>query len=337
MRVLGIETSCDDTCISIYDDKKGIILNTNINQNKIHHKYDGIVPNLASDKHINNIYKIFKKNKINFKKISLIAYTNGPGLFGSLITGVYIGKSLAYSLNIPSIPINHIEAHMISPMINNKNIKFPLIGLIISGGHTELIRSYKIGKYKIIGKTLDNSLGQTFDKVAKILNIKFPGSKIISKISKYGKLGKYKFPKPLINSKDLNFSFSGLKTHIYYLIKNNKNITIQDRFDISREFENSIINILINKSIKALNKYKINTLLISGGVSKNENIIKSLRKNINKKINIYYPKKKIRTDNSIMIAYLGYIKFFKNKKEIYYKYLNNLSIIINSKCSINNI
>ncbi|MCM0158276.1 tRNA (adenosine(37)-N6)-threonylcarbamoyltransferase complex transferase subunit TsaD [Candidatus Nardonella dryophthoridicola] len=297
MKILGIETSFDDTCISIIDDKKGILINKIINNNKIYNKYNGIIPEIVSNYHIKKIDKLLKnillKLNINIKKISLISYTCGPGLISSLSIGASYAKSLSYLLKIPSIPINHLEGHLLSPMINNNNIKkkikFPFIGLIISGANTQLIKATNFDNYKIIGQTLDNAIGETYDKIAKLLNINYPGAKKLVYYSNKGKNNIYNFPKPLIKKDNLNFSFSGLITYINNLIKKIKNINIQDKYNIAKEFENSIIKILQNKILLSIKKYNIYNIFISGGVSINNNIIKNIikLKIKNKKIFFY--------------------------------------------------
>ncbi len=316
MIILGIETSCDETSISLYDNKKGIIINKIYSQAYIHSKYGGVVPDIASKNHskkiIKLIKKIIKKTLIKLNNIKIIAFTAGPGLSSSLIIGATIANTLSFLYKIPCIPINHIEGHIMSIMISKKKPNFPFITLITSGANTILVIVYNFNKYKIIGNSLDDSAGETFDKIGNIINLKYPAGKKISKFAKLGK-NKFNFPKPItLNKNNFNFSFSGLKTYIINFIKKKK-INLQFKYDIAYSLEETITDILIIKCINAYKKYKINKISIVGGVSSN----KKLRKKINllkKKYNIkiFFPNKKLCTDNAAMIAYTGYIKYITN-------------------------
>ncbi len=337
MIILGIETSCDETSISLYKNKKGIIINNTYSQAKIHSPYGGIVPIIASRYHSKKIIPLIKdtlkKTKIKFKYINAIAFTAGPGLSSSLLIGATVAKTLAFIYKIPAIPINHIEGHIMSIMLIKNKPKFPFISLIASGGHTLLVIVEKYGKYKIIGYSLDDSAGEAFDKIANLIGLKYPGGYKISQLARYGK-NKIQFPRPIIYKNNFNFSFSGLKTHIYYFIKKNINKINQHQFkcNICYSLEKSIIDILIYKSIKALKTFNINHLAIVGGVSANKKLRKKMKK-ITKKINkkVFFTKKKFCTDNAAMIAYTGFIKF---KKNIHIS-KNNIKINIKPKWNIN--
>ncbi len=335
MIILGIETSCDETGISIYSKKHGLIANEIYSQKKIHHKYGGIIPELAAKNHLKKIIPLLNKTikncKIKMTQINAIAYTAGPGLSNSLLIGATTAITLSYLYNIPYIPINHIEAHIISVMLNKK-ITFPFLSLVTSGANTQLTIVYDIEKYKIIGKSLDDSAGEVFDKIAYMLNLKYPTGQEISKIAAYGK--KYFIcPQPIINKKKFNFSFSGLKTHIKNIIKKNLPLNKTKISNIAYATEDTITNILVHKSKKALIKYKLKMISISGGVARN-NILRKKMKNMTKKLGLktIYPNKKICTDNAAMIAYTGFIKL-QNKK--YKTTKNNLEIKINPKWKIN--
>ncbi len=327
MIILGIETSCDETALCIYKKNK-IIKNKIFSQYKIHNKNKGIIPEIASKYHYKKIIpllkNIIKKSKIKIKDIKLIAYTAGPGLPNSLLIGTTLAKSISLIYKIPSIPINHIEGHIMSIMLNKKKPKFPFISLITSGVNTILCIVKNFNKYKIIGKSLDDSAGETFDKISKLLKLKKLGGKYISKLAKYGKKI-LNFPKPLINKKNFNFSFSGLKTHIKNYI-NKKELNFQQKANIALSLEECITDILINKINKASKKFKINILSIVGGVSKN-NKLRNKIKNIKNK-RIYFTKKKFCTDNAAMIAYVASIKNIKKIK-------NTLEINIKPKWNIN--
>ncbi len=331
MIILGIETSCDETGLCIYDSKKGIIINEIYSQAKIHSIYGGVVPNIASKNHTKKIIplikKIIKKSLIKINNIQLIAYTYGPGLSSSLIIGTSFALTLSYLYKKPCIPINHLEAHILSIMLSKKKPNFPFISLIVSGAHTNLVITKNFNKYKTIGQTLDDSAGETLDKIANLIELKYPGGEKIYKLSKKGKY-KFNFPKPILKN-NFNFSFSGLKTHIYNFIKKKK-ITKQFKCDIAYSLQETIIDILIYKSFKASKKYKIKNICIVGGVSSNIRLRKKIKKMAKKKkINIFFPPKKLCTDNAAMIAYTGYIKYITKKK-----IKKNLKIKINPNLTI---
>ncbi len=331
MIILGIETSCDETGLSLYNTKKKSFINKLYSQCKLHNKYGGIIPEIASKYHAKKIFPllidILKQNKLKLHNINLIAYTIGPGLPNSLLMGVTLSKIISFLYNIPTIAINHIEAHIMSIMLNKVFPKFPFISLITSGANTILCIIYNYNKFKIIGECLDDSAGEIFDKIAILIKLKLPGGHEISKLAKYGKIN-LNFPKPLNYKNNFNFSFSGLKTHIFNYIKSNK-LTFQTKANIAYSLEETITDILIKKIINASNKYKINNISIVGGVSRN----KKLRHKINyyKKYNknIFFPKINLCTDNATMIAYTGYLNY-KNK---YNKNFNNIkkSLLIDIK------
>ncbi|QCI24170.1 tRNA (adenosine(37)-N6)-threonylcarbamoyltransferase complex transferase subunit TsaD [Buchnera aphidicola (Muscaphis stroyani)] len=317
MKVLGIETSCDDTGVSIYDSKEGLLINELKNQNKLNFNFGGIVPEIASREHMKKmvdlIEKIFIKKKF-MNKIDLISYTAGPGLVSSLLVGATFACSLALSLNLPIIPVNHMEAHLLSPMLENKSIKFPFIGLLVSGKHTQLIGAHKLGKYELLGNSLDDAAGEAFDKTAKLLGLKYPGGPNLSRLACRGLRNKFHFPRPMINHASLNFSFSGLKTHAAKIINNNF-LNIQDKANIARAFEDAVIDILLIKTKKALQKKKWKRLVIAGGVSANMVLRKNAEIMMKNFFNgeVFYAHPKFCTDNGAMIAYLGLLRNKESK------------------------
>lgn len=328
MIILGIETSCDDTSISLYDSKKKNIINKTIHQHNTHNKYGGIMPELASQKHFINILNIIKKIKKKIKYVDLIAYTAGPGLPNSLLIGVTTSKILSYLYNIPSIPINHIEGHIMSIMLFKKKPKFPFLTLITSGVNTLLVIVYNFNKYKIIGKSLDDSAGKVFDKISNLIGLEYPGGPKLAKLAKLGQ--KYfVFPKPIMNNKtNLNFSFSGLQTHVINLLKKIKIINQKIKANIAYALEDTITDILLKKTIRATKIFNLKRIAVVGGVSANKKLRKKFFKNFKYKKNIFFPLKKYCTDNATMIAYTGLIKF--NNKKYFNKY-NNFKIKINPK------
>ncbi|WP_343188256.1 tRNA (adenosine(37)-N6)-threonylcarbamoyltransferase complex transferase subunit TsaD [Buchnera aphidicola (Ceratoglyphina bambusae)] len=335
MQILGIETSCDDTSIAIYDEYCGLIFCNTINQSNVHSVYGGVVPEIAARLHLKNIFLILddllNKQKILKKNIKAIAYTIGPGLSGSLLVGATVANSLAYYWNIPIIFINHMEAHLFSYMLKEKKFlfpSFPLLALLVSGGHTQIVMAKSLGKYFILGDCLDDSAGEVIDKIAKMLGLSYPGGEELSILAKSGKSGVFSFPKPMIYGNNFNFSFSGLKTHVSRVITKNC-MNYQNKANVARELEETIINILVIKCFKALKFTGIKKLVVSGGVSANV-LLRNRIRNMSKKINnciVYYTDKRFCTDNGAMIAYLGML-YFKNN------FYSNHKIFFSPKLSI---
>lgn len=329
MIILGIETSCDDTGISILEIENGkikIISNVVSSQVKLHAKYGGIFPTLAKREHKRNLPLIFKKIKKEFgnQKIDLIAVTVGPGLEPCLWEGINFAKSLARKMNIPIVPVNHIEAHILVNFLSIPRFQFlnfnffPAISLVVSGGHTQLILMKKVGKYKLLGETRDDAAGECLDKVARLLGLGYPGGPAIEKISKFKvknpKLN-IKLPRPMIYQKNYDFSFAGLKTAVLYdfrerskKIRNSKNYKIF----MAKEIQNSIFEVLISKTVRAVKEFKAKSIILGGGVIANEKLRKGFQKECQKlKIKIFLPKKDYCTDNGLMVALAGYF----NKKK----------------------
>ncbi len=331
MIILGIETSCDETALCLLEVKDndnteyrilGNIVNSQID---IHRQFGGVFPMLAKREHTKNLpllyEKILKDSSINEKEISLISVTHGPGLEPALWTGIVFAKELSARLNIPIVPVNHMEGHILSTLIDSveiskdfkkfNDIKLPGIALLISGGHTELVKVEKIGKYQILGSTVDDAVGEAFDKVARMLNLPYPGG---PEISKYAEIARnenlendIKLPRPMIHSKDLKFSFSGLKTAVLYTLKSKmeegKTIDLDMIKKISLEFENSITDVLIKKTRQAISENETNSLIIGGGVVANKYIRNEFIKLSNElNIPLHLPCKEITGDNAVMIA-----------------------------------
>jgi len=324
MIVLGIETSCDETAASIVESKKKKILsNILYSQFKEHKDYGGVVPEIAFREHIKLIDKIIlralKKAKKNFKDIDVIAATGGPGLHGGLLIGTTIAKSISLSIDKPYMPINHLEGHILSPRIEY-NLSFPYLALLVTGGHTMLVIAHKIGKYEILGMTLDDALGEAFDKTAKLLNIGFPGGPQIEKLAKGG-CPSIELAQPLIRSNDCNFSFSGLKTSVLKIINSKRNKSNKFKSDVCCSFQYTVLNIIKKKCELGLQifqkKYpkKKKRIAVVGGVASNNFIRKNLEKfTITNNSNLYIPTKNLCTDNAAMIAWVAIERFKKNKK-----------------------
>ena len=310
MIVLGIESSCDETGMALYDSEAGLLGHVLSSQTKIHNKYGGVVPELASRDHVKKLVplldSLLAKQKLSLDEISLIAFTNGPGLLGPLLTGAAFAKTLAWVNNIRSIEIDHLEAHIFSAMISEKNLQPPFISLLVSGGHTLVSKIDQHNSYEIIGKSLDDSAGEVFDKVARKMGLKYPGGPEISMAAEKTKNSRYKFPRPMLSSNDLNFSFSGLKTHV---VREIEKIELDDKIitEISYDFQEAIIDILIHKSISAAKMFDVPRIAVSGGVSANTRLRERFKKE-SEDIDVFFPSLEFSTDNGAMIAYLGYLK-----------------------------
>ena len=378
MKILSIETSCDDTAISILECKGGfkkpsfqVLANFSNSQIKIHAPHGGVYPMLAKREHIKNLPILLKKTlekaKLDKKEkpVDAIAVTYGPGLEIALWTGITFAKGLAKKWNVPLVPVNHMEGHIFSVFgkhkgkfkINLSRNMSPMLALLVSGGHTELILIKDFAKYKIIGETLDDAAGEAYDKVARMLGLPYPGGPKISKLAEEerakekqslrgvsqadGPRGsaprvrgdsdpeKISFsvvlPRPMIYSKNFNFSFSGLKTAVLYLIKKigpprlasgeAGKLNEETKSKIALEFENAVIDVLVYKTMKAKEKYKAKTIIVAGGVACNKHLKRQIKKATDKDIKLFFPEKELTTDNSIMIGMAGYLQFSKNNKK----------------------
>ena len=309
MNILGIETSCDETGIAIYNtEKQSIISEQLFSQASKHAEYGGVVPELASRDHLIKIIPLIKltleEAKLEFSDLDGIAYTAGPGLRGPLLIGASIAKSLAFSLKIPSIGIHHMEAHLLINLLEDPAPKFPFLTLLISGGHCLLINAKELGSYEIVGQTIDDAVGEAFDKVSKLLELGYPGGPLIEKLAQSGDSSAFSFPRPMINKDNLDFSFSGLKTAVFYTLKDTKVINKQIKANIAASFQDAVADTLLIKSKKALEETKQNELVIGGGVASNKYIRKKLVEGL-KDNKIYFPPLERCTDNGAMVAFAG--------------------------------
>ena len=321
MLILGIETSCDETGVAIYDSEKGLLGHKLYSQIKLHAKYGGVVPELASRDHINYIipliHGLLKDCKINIQNIEAIAYTSGPGLSGALLVGSSVAESLACALGIRSIPIHHLEGHLLAPMLEDRKPKFPFIALLVSGGHSQLIHVKELGSYKIIGDTLDDAAGEAFDKTAQLLGLGYPGGAALSKLAEKG-LKHFELPRPLLHSNGLDFSFSGLKTAVLYLVRKQKKLTKEIKADIAYAFEDSITDVLVKKTIQALKQEGLKRVIISGGVGANKTLRNKIIAECNQnEFECFFPDLTFCTDNGAMIALAGSLRLNMPPKENY--------------------
>ena len=336
MKILAIETSCDETGITILE-AKGTIKNPNFkilanslaSQVNIHREYGGVYPMMAKREHIKNLPILFKRTlqkaklEKSKKPFDVITVTSGPGLEPALWTGIVFAKELAKEWNVPLVPVNHMEGHILSVFGKDKGefkipkIDFPALSLLISGGHTELVLVKDWMNYKVIGETLDDAAGEAFDKVARMLGLPYPGGPEISKLAEIERKNKtenpFNLPRPMLYSKNFDFSFSGLKTAVLYLIKKIESLNQEIKNKIAMEFEDAVTETLIYKTKKVIVKYKIRTLIVAGGVASNKHLRKEIKKSVDKSITIFFPEKGLSTDNSIMIGIVGYMRYLKKK------------------------
>nr|WP_211924151.1 tRNA (adenosine(37)-N6)-threonylcarbamoyltransferase complex transferase subunit TsaD [Coxiella endosymbiont of Amblyomma nuttalli] len=317
--VLGIETSCDETAVALYDRRQGLLAHEIYSQIAVHVEYGGVVPELASRDHIRKVLPLISKTlsnaQLSKKDISGIAYTKGPGLIGALMVGASVAKSLAYALQIPVVGVNHMEAHLMVIQLEKKSPDYPFIALLVSGGHTLLVLVENLGCYKLLGESVDDAVGEAFDKTAKLLGLSYPGGPRLAKLAEKGDPTRFYFPRPMVHKPNLNFSFSGLKTHAVYYVRQYGNDQ-QARADIACAFEDAVIDTLVQKCLRAVKKTKINTLVLVGGVAANKKLRKRLNEvMINRSGEIYYPRQEFCTDNGVMIAYIGWLHLNAGAKE----------------------
>ena len=310
MKTLGIETSCDETAIAIYDSDEGIIGESIYSQMKMHAEYGGVVPELASRDHCLKIIDVLKDalGDCSLSSIDQIAYTSGPGLLGALLIGESFAQGLSCALEIPLIPINHLEGHLMSPMMEFPEISMPFICLLVSGGHSMIVDVKAKGEYEILGQSQDDAVGEAFDKVGKLLGLPYPGGPHIEKIAMKGNSSAYDFPRPMIHSDNLNISLSGLKTAVLYTVQKIHDLDDDTKADIAASFQKAVTEVLMAKIKKTINKTNRSKVIIAGGVAANKYIREEFR-NLESILNVkvYYPDLKYCGDNAAMIAYVGSI------------------------------
>lgn len=309
MRVLGIETSCDETGIAIYDDEQGLLSHTLYSQVKLHADYGGVVPELASRDHVRKIIPLIKQAIADagcaVDDIDGVAYTTGPGLVGALLVGACVGRSLAYSWGKPAIGVHHMEGHLLAPMLEDNVPEFPFLALLVSGGHSMMVAVEGIGQYEVLGESVDDAAGEAFDKTAKLMGLDYPGGPRLSKLAAKGESGHYRFPRPMTDKPGLNFSFSGLKTFAANTIAKEADDE-QTRANIACAFEEAVVDTLSIKCRRALKQTGYQRLVIAGGVSANTRLRSSLAEMMqNLGGEVFYPRGEFCTDNGAMIAYAG--------------------------------
>lgn len=310
MRVLGIETSCDETGIAIYDGEQGLLSHVLYSQIPIHADYGGVVPELASRDHIRKTIPLIKQAlaeaNCDATSIDGVAYTAGPGLAGALLVGATIGRSLAMAWQKPALAVHHMEGHLLAPMLEENAPEFPFLALLVSGGHTQLVAVEGIGQYQLLGESIDDAAGEAFDKTAKLMGLEYPGGPLLAKLALQGDAKKYRFPRPMTDRPGLDFSFSGLKTSAANVIAKEGN-SLEVQANIAASFQQAVVDTLVIKCKRALEQTGYKRLVIAGGVSANT----SLREQLTVLLNrfggeVFYPRKEFCTDNGAMIAFAGY-------------------------------
>ena len=318
MRVLGIETSCDETGIAIFDDQKGILSHQLYSQVKLHADYGGVVPELASRDHVRKtiplIQAALKEAGLGKDDIDGIAYTAGPGLVGAILVGATIGRSLAMAWDKPAIAVHHMEGHMLAPMLEERAPEFPFVALLVSGGHSMLVRVDGIGSYQLLGESIDDAAGEAFDKTAKLIGLPYPGGPVLAKLALEGTPGRFKLPRPMLHSKDFDFSFSGLKTAVL-TTATAPGFAPEDRADLAAEFQAAAVEVLVAKAMAALRHCGLRQLVVAGGVGANLALRAALDAAAAKrKARVFYPELELCTDNGAMIAFAGAMRLMAGEQ-----------------------
>ncbi len=307
MLVLGIETSCDETGVALYDSEHGLLADALYSQVEIHAAYGGVVPELASRDHIRKLIPLVEQTLSEAGKtladLDGIAYTAGPGLLGALLVGATFGRSLAWSLDVPAVAVHHMEAHLLAPLLGERKPPLPFIALLVSGGHTQLVLVRGLGEYELLGESVDDAAGEAFDKAAKMLGLGYPGGPHLARCAERGDPGRFRFPRPMTDRPGLDFSFSGLKTFTLNTVTAHQPLSEQDRADIARAFEEAVVDTLAIKCRRAVEQTGVPHLVVAGGVSANVRLRRKLEHHL--KAAVYYAEPRLCTDNGAMIAYAG--------------------------------
>ncbi len=328
MFTLGIETSCDETAAAVVEGRRKILSNIVASQYDLHGKYGGVVPELACRRHIEIIEKVVEtaldEAGIKDEDVGLVSVVRGPGLIGALLIGVTFAKSFSYAMGVPLVGVNHIEAHLYSSVMSFPQIKFPAIGLVVSGGHTSLFLIKNVGDYQWLGGTVDDAVGESFDKVASLLGLPYLGGPLVEKLAKGGNPEAVHFPRGMMKRKSYDFSYAGLKTAVLYHIKGygkkkrDKDIVSEDeKADIAASFQEAAFDVLVHKSLRAADEYRVHSIVIGGGVSQNmrlrEMFVNAVKEN---KIQVFFPDKRLCTDNAAMVAGLGHWKYTHDRSSV---------------------
>jgi N6-L-threonylcarbamoyladenine synthase len=310
MRIIGLETSCDETGVAVYDSQRGLLAHGLYSQISLHQDYGGVVPELASRDHVRKtlplLKQVLRQAGLSRNDIDGVAYTAGPGLIGALLVGAALGRALAWALRVPAVAVHHMEGHLLAPMLEDDPPDFPFVALLVSGGHTQLVGVQGVGRYTLLGDTLDDAAGEAFDKTAKLLGLDYPGGPALARLAEQGNPARFHFPRPMVNRPGLDFSFSGLKTFALTTL-NEQGHDPQTRADIARAFEDAVVETLVIKCRRALAQTGLKRMVVAGGVSANHRLRERLLQFAAAEgISVYFPRLEFCTDNGAMIAYAGY-------------------------------
>ena len=319
LKVLGIESSCDETGVAIYDSESGLLGHALHSQVALHAEYGGIVPELASRDHVRRLLplveEVLRQTGLEKSDIGGVAYTAGPGLVGAVMVGACAGRSMAWAWGVPAVAVHHMEGHLLSPMLEGDPPVFPFIALLVSGGHTMLVQVDEVGRYRILGESLDDAAGEAFDKVAKLLGLGYPGGPALARLAEQGRPGAYRFPRPMIDRPGLDFSFSGLKTFTLNTLQNS-DASEQVKADIALAFEEAVVDTFVVKCRRALRETGVRRLVIAGGVGANRRLRMSLSRMVEQEGGqVYYPRIEFCTDNGAMIAFAGWLRLQAGQQE----------------------
>lgn len=322
MIVLGIETSCDETGIGVYCSEHGLLADGLYSQVEIHARYGGVIPELASRDHVRKtlplIREVLAEAELELPDIDGIAYTAGPGLVGALLVGASVGRALAAGLDVPALGVHHMEGHLLAPLLEGGGLEFPFLALLVSGGHSQLVRAEGIGDYTLLGESLDDAAGEAFDKVAKMLGLPYPGGPHLARLAERGDPERFDFPRPMTKRPGLEFSFSGLKTHVRSVVaeqwKNEGELDEQTRADIARAFEEAMVDTLAIKCRRAMRQTGLESLVIAGGVSANKRLRQVLEERLGAGA-VHYAAPRYCTDNGAMIAYAGCMRLLAGESD----------------------
>lgn len=318
MKVLGIESSCDETGVAVYDTAAGLIADQLHSQIDLHAAYGGVVPELASRDHIRRLPMLVRQALVeaecSFGSLDAVAYTAGPGLAGALLVGASFAESLALSLSIPALPIHHLEGHLLSPLLAAEPPSFPFVALLVSGGHTQLMRVSGVGEYALLGETVDDAAGEAFDKTAKLLGLGYPGGPQLARLAASGRSGRFKLPRPMLRSNDLDFSFSGLKTAVLNVVSS-PSWCAADQADLAADFQDAVVEVLCAKALRALSETGLTRLVVAGGVGANTRLRKRLVAEAGcRGWHVHYPEPSLCTDNGAMIAFAGALRLLAGER-----------------------
>jgi N6-L-threonylcarbamoyladenine synthase len=322
--ILGIESSCDETGLALYQTGQGLLAHTLHSQIALHNEYGGVVPELASRDHVRHALPLLRQAlhiaQRSLNDIDAIAFTQGPGLSGALLVGASIANALAYTLEVPTIGVHHLEGHLLSPLLSDPAPSFPFVALLVSGGHTQLMRVDGVGQYTLLGESVDDAAGEAFDKSAKLLGLDYPGGALLAKLAQHGTPGRFKLPRPMLHSGDLDFSFSGLKTAVLLAVQKNSNDD-QTHADIAHAAQDAIVEVLTSKALSALKQTGLDQLVVAGGVGAN----KALRERLDTAVarrggRVFYPDMEFCTDNGAMIAFAGAMRLQKQEGQRDYRF-----------------